>query len=243
MKIYLLFKLNTLLKENLLSPLLKVGWGVLILLFSTTLSAQFGTGGTFRNAKSLPSAPKVNTILAYNDTIWVYTGTGGWKSLYEAGYPDATEPSVLFYDTTCACWTAEQLVDITDSVGYNTNLSARVNFTATNINNGDVIEIIPAPGTGKVIHIKSIVIHTSGTTSFAESAYSYIRFGTYLAIPLTVNDLGLDGEYTTHTANASTAFGVGYDIKNLNVNIDFDDSYYGGARGGWIEIEYDIYTE
>jgi len=224
------------------SPFFKRGLGGILLALTLTLplSAQFGTGFHLRNVKTLPADPVKGQVVQHSDTLKVYTGTGGWKSLYEAGYPDASANSVLFYDASgCACWRTKELVDITDSI---IATSATTPFTAANVNNGDILELAPTPGTGKSIIPYLILIHTEGITAASGTDNSFFKLGTNNLQTVTVGQLGLDGEYTTYFNNFPVTYAVTFDPTNKALNLDFGDDYSGTNRTGWIEVWYYIVT-
>lgn len=130
---------------------------------------------------------------------------------------------------------------VTDTLATDEYLRT-IAITAANINNGDTLELVPAPGAGYSIFPTEILIYLTGNTAVTGSDNSNILTGTSAMHALTVGNIGLNQTYQTWAYNSIyTAHGLGNTSpEDKAISLAFDADYTGTNRAGWIKIWYKI---
>jgi hypothetical protein len=167
-----------------------------------------------------------------------YSGGGGLSGTEDSSsVAESSEKYLVVYDSTKAYYDFWELSEETveEKEHY-----AEVAITAANINDGDTIELVPAPGTGYSIFPTKILIYLNGNTAVTGSDNSNIMTGTDVMQALTVANIGLNQTHQTYTYNSVyTAHGLGNTSpENKAINLAFDADYTGTNRAGWIKVWY-----
>jgi hypothetical protein len=160
-----------------LNSILKFVFGVILTFILTSPDQAQLAVLKFRNVK-LPVNPIAGTYAKHNDTIFLYTGTGGWISQYNPGFPEADSASVLFYDPDDGVWIAKTLVDVTDSLLAVSNPDVTMSISSADILAGtDLILKAGEPGFA-FIPTMYFVSFDAGTTQYTGTNNSTLELGT-----------------------------------------------------------------
>jgi hypothetical protein len=122
--------------------------------------------------------------------------------------------------------------------------SINVAFSVSDCVNGNIINLLAAPGTDKYYAINAFSIYFESGTAYSGAGTHELFIGTRSIMVLENSDIFMDQttigfrRYTIYDVSASN-----YDLTNKGVTFDFAPSTGGTGKTGWIELDYKIKTK
>lgn len=196
---------------------------------------------------SAPTGSTYRGEIYYNITDQAFYGhdESGWHNL---SYPDTTDKYVThdYLDNLPKVGMDTVLKNDTLWVKYlylngqqvaRTVLDTLVYYTQSNVENGDVITLLPAtPGAIKVP--ESIIIHRDAGTSYGEGGSSYFYLGA-VALSGSISNEFFGSSARNDIVSFLTMNNI---LENTGLTFDIDDALASGTNGGYIYVRYYIYN-